>query len=174
MTRNEFWWKCSVVKCVIFVYSTNFWRDFMWENLWLCWKNNINQWLEDCWVSIVSSVNALFSRACLLTFYHKLSSDSAGVINLCNVVSLLIMRQEMWLERSFLWLTGLPTQILYLTTQDGQAGNLLSPFQSMCISLCVFCAVNFYMVVVIPPKLWSRKLTIPYDMLFLRCLCHFM
>lgn len=33
------------------------------ENLWLCWTNYSNLPLDDCWVSIVSSVNILFSRA---------------------------------------------------------------------------------------------------------------
>lgn len=75
---------------------------------------------------------------CLLTFCYNLASDSDGVINLYKVVCFLIILQEMWLQRLFLWLTGLPTQILCSVTQDEQGENLLSPFHGMLL-WCVLC-----------------------------------
>ncbi len=77
-------------------------------DLRLCWTQ-IHK-CGDCWFPVYPSVNDL--EFFLLIFYHYLSSDSDGVLNLCNVGSLLIMLHELWLERLFLWLAGLPTKIL--------------------------------------------------------------
>lgn len=79
------------------------WCCFMsWGTCDSAGHNSIN--LMTGWVSVVPSVNDL--EFFLLTFYHNLSSDSDGVLNLCKVGSLLIMLHEMWLQRFFLWLAG--------------------------------------------------------------------
>lgn len=75
------------------------------ENVRLCWTNSINLSLDDIWVS-VSSVNVLFRRGFPSNFLLQPFSD--GVLNLCNVGSLLLVLHEMWLQRLFLWLVGLP------------------------------------------------------------------
>lgn len=98
---------------------------------------------------------------CLLT-YRNLSSDSDGVLNLCTVVSLLIMLQEMWLQRLFLWLTGLPTQILCSATQDERGKSLKSISGHVFVSVlcCQFLHADGN-----PTFLRYKKLTFPYGML---------
>lgn len=101
---------------------------------------------------------------CLLTLYHNLSSDSDRVLNLCTVVSLLIMLQEMWLQRLFLWLTGLPTQILCSATQDEQGAKSLRSISGH-VFVSVLCCQLLH-ADGNPTFLRYKKLTFPYGMLW--------
>ena len=80
------------------------------------------------------------------------------------------MLHEMWLQRLFLWLTGLPCQIL-CSAHTGWAGmNLCSLFQCMCVCVCVcvLCCQLFH-AVGNPTVLRHKKLTPPYGTWW-RCL----